>query len=353
MTAVTALSHRVVACVGSIFVATAAAGQTFSVGPGPGGPGTPSPSGLPPDALFTFGSTVIAPGVGPVLPGSLFVNVDAISFGYFGDPNDFLGALLGLEFSVTPVSAGMPGTAVDAEATGGLGGPGDQAADIYFSPGGGGNGLVFDGDGIPNPTPAFPIGLIEPFGAPGDDVDAYDRRTGVAEAPVFFSVDPLSLGPPPGFIDPADIYVAPFVAGFDTIPPAGLYAPGVGAFGVGGTLQLVSGDNVDAVVVLDDGDLLFLDPMGAGPPDLILFSLSPGAPSFITVGSPYFGATPGDVLFVSSAGAAGVFAPAGSLGLSSTDDVNALDIVIPEPATVTMAVLGFLIVACRLRIREA
>lgn len=331
-------------CFGVVLGAIQASSQTFSVSPGPGGPGTPSPSGLAPDDLFTLGPLVTAPGAGPVLPGDLFVNVDAISFGYFGVPQSFLDLVFsvgGFEYSVTPASGGAAATDVAFQAAGGVGGPGDQAADIFFSSGAGGNSLVFDGDGIANPTTTVPdIGLIEPFSTPGDDVDAYDRRSGIDEDPVFFSVDPLSLGLPPGFADPSDIYLSSFIPGYDFMPPASLYAAGLGPVGVAGSLQLVSGDNVDALVVLDDGDLMFLDPGGAGPADMVLFSLSPSAPSFTTAGSPYFGASPADILFADSAGTAGVLAVPGPLGLTASDDINALDIVVPEPSTSVLFLIG-------------
>jgi len=324
-------------------VAQAIHAQSFSVAPTAGIPGSTSPSGIPPDDIFTIGPTVVLPGVGPVFggpPATDFVNVDGFSFGH--TPQGF-ATHVGLEFSVAPFSFGAPGSAVAAEAAGAGLGPGDEPADIYFGPvPGPGNVQVFDGDGAANPGTAPGIGLIEPFpSAGGDDVDGYDARVFIEDASaIYFSVDPASLGPPPGFADPGDVYLtlAPG-PGYDTIPPAALYAPGPGPVGVAGSLQLAVGDNVDALVVVDDGDFAFT-PSGVAT-DLILFSLDPASPSFTTAGSPYFGAGAGDVLFVDNAGGAGVFAPGTSLGLTGGDDLNALDLrLIPEPATLGLLLFG-------------
>jgi len=293
-----------------------------------------------------LGPGLLLPGPGPIIPPGLFINNDGFCYGYL-DPAGVLMPVI-WEFSVDPLSVGLAGTSVALEAAGGLGGPGDHPADIYASPAGSGvNFLSFDGDGVANPLLGPAIGLIEPVGTPGDDVDGYDSRILSGDiTTIYFTVDPFSLGVAP-LADPSDIYVSPIppLGPYDIAPSAFLYAPAI-------ALGLIPGvDNVDALVVVENGDGVFAPPGIGLAPDVIYFSLAPGSASLGAAG-PYFGASPADILFADSSGAAGVYALAGTLGLAGSDNLDALDarfVAVPEPTVLALFGLGLLALLRRRR----
>lgn len=311
----TALLPLVVAACGA-FSATGFS-QQYSVGLG-------GFSGMAGDDLFAPGAFpgLLLPGVG--------LDVDAIALGR--PPADLENPGLALEFSVDVFATGAPGTAVNTETIGGFWGPMDQPGDIYTTaPGGpaGTNTLLWDGDGVANPGFAPPLGLLEPPGGtvppiPGlyDELDAWDRQAVPSFGTIWFSYSMATA--PVGFTG-SDILLTPYIPGYDISPPALMYLPGL-ALGLGG------GDELDALVVFDDGIV------GFTPGDAILYSLGTGAPVFGAPG-PYFGFGPGDVFSFSIGGGIGLYAPAVSLGLLPGDNLDALDVV-PEPTASLLVALG-------------
>ena len=283
----------------------------------------------PGDELFTPGPAAIGVGTG--------AEVDALSFGHFGVNS--LQMISTLEFSVDAASAATPGSPIDLEVV-----TGDSAsADIYRSPfstaPGGSHVGAWDGNGL-GPGPNGPGGspALGIFDAPlGDDVDGWDSRiVGAVPPPIYFSLAAAGGGATSG-----DILYSPTVSGYSGIGALGIYASLA-------DLGLVTEDNVDALVVLDNDGA----PGDFTPGiDSILFSLAPGSPTLAA-----FGLSAADILVnTGSAGALGVpvvggpgspgfVAPASSMGLAFTDNLNALDIgmPIPEPGTSGLLVLGIL-----------
>ena len=88
-------------------------------------------------------------------------------------------------------------------------------------------------------------------------------------------------------------------------------------------------DDMDALVYFEDGT------PGPTPGDAVLFSLAAGSP---TLG--LLGASPADILITGPGFLPGIFAPAGAIGLLPTDELNALDFIIPEPGTSAMLILA-------------
>ena len=271
-------------------------------------PGSPGP---PP--LVLPGAAGIPPGPVPPPPPS---DVDAFSFGRALPPGH---TILGAEFSVTPGSAGAPGTAVAAESA-----FGDEPADIYGSLFFGGNGLLWDGDGIPTPG----LGLFGPMGVPepGSNVDGWDYGPmfGLPTAMgVHYSITPADALGHPVFAgtSAADIFFSPPVPGYSVMPVVYATAAGLG---------LMAGDNIDALSIIEDGVV------GFTPGDVVFYSLAAGSPSL-----PLLTASPADILVTPFGGAPGVAFTAGSLGLLPTDDLDALDLVIiPEPSSIVLMGLG-------------
>ena len=325
------------ACIMMIVAAVQTEAQHFSVAAGPPGSGLPSPSGLLPDNIHVPGGGVFLPGAGPILPlpgpPAPFIDVDAFSY---GRPDFEFDLVVGLEFSVSSLSigpVGLAGTAVAAEAAGAGIGPGDHTADIYGAsltgvPGS--NLLLWDGDGAPNPGIAAALGLGEPM---LDDVDGWDNN--FFQDLVFFSVDiasaPPAYGTPP--FSAADVYLWGLVGPgpYDAPGAFGVYAP---APALGLDAAGVNTDEVDALAVFDDGDFIF-----ASATDVILFSLAPGSPALLSGGA-YAGAAPEDVLIATGLGPGGVFVPGATIGLAPGADLNALAVIIPEPFTGLLLLLG-------------
>lgn len=350
---------------GMAFSRISADAQNVSVAPG-------GPSGFAPGDIIAPGPAVIIPSAG----APFFPNVNGFSYGYPSAIFFTPGFVVYPEFSVGPVAVGAPGSSVASEAAGGIVGPGDHPADIYISGGpfspAGSNIMVLDGDGVANPSLPPPlaggIGLIEqPF--LGDDVDGWDNGPpGGGGGPIWFTVDPASLGPAfpagTGFAAPDDIYLtlAP-IAGYDTSPPAVLY-------GAGAMLGLAGGvDDIDALVVFDDGALSLGSPFYAPGADVVLFSLAAGSPYIGTIdpGGSGLAITEGDILIdAASAGTLGpaIFMPAETIGLSTIrsgggvdDELDALDIQfqfepVPEPASAALFLLGLGVLMARRRLRS-
>ena len=226
-------------------------------------------------------------------------------------------------FSVSPVSLGAAATDVANEAA-----FGEQPADIFTSSGGGTNSMLFDGNGIAAPTglTAAPLGIFEST-PPNNNVNAFDMRSASPSGSIYFSVDPASAGayggPPAG--EPGNVYVAPAAPLYDTFVPA--------VYATSALLGLTSADDIDALVVFEDG----LAGFTAG--DVVRFSLAPGSPSLVG-----FGASPADIIDVTGPGGIpAIVATAASLGLLATDDVDSLDVLVPEPGAGLLLALGGLL----------
>jgi hypothetical protein len=309
--------------------------------------------------VASFGGPVVPPVLPPaVIEINIGGEVDGLSFGRA--PNAFRTNAAAV-FSLDRGSSGLPGTASANEFNSG-GGVSEQSSDVFQSTYNGTNTLFADGDGVvqagnPNPA-AFPLGTSEfptfpfpPIPPPvgGSDLDALDLQANLlgAGSPtgrMFYSLSSASAAP---FFTGADVLVDPTGMG----NPPNLYA---NEFQLGILpIPLPPGNNdVDALVVYDDGDNLF----GPGR-DIILFSL---APNSIYLGQidPFMGlpVEPGDILMDAASAqmilgtapgtGAAILHTAESLGLytmrqgsPSGDNLNALDIV-PEPASLLLLAAG-------------
>jgi hypothetical protein len=333
----------------------------------------PVPGGIPP--VFP------APFIG--LPGAGLNNLENDGFSY-GRPLNAFSKTAPAYFSVDLGAHGLAGTAVSVEfnASGGS----EASSDVFFSNYIGGNALRFDGDGLataPNPA-APPLGVAEagsypvPMPIPPSltgDVDGLDLRNvvmGPTTGPssptgvIFFSLlNTSAYGP--GF-SPGDIFVAPGVPGYSvpsgpSLPPVspGVPQPYANEAALGMLPPLV-GNDIDALVVFDNGDNIYQP--GS---DIILFSLRSGSP-YLSAFDPITGVqfSPGDILIDGTSAMAllgsatpvpAILHTAESLGLHTirsgsqqNDELNALDVFVPEPNAgllATLAAIGLLAFRCR------
>jgi hypothetical protein len=284
-----------------------------------------SPSGLDPADLLNPGgpppsTQVLAANLGLQLGDDL----DALSPG-----TDAVQDLNILFFSVDRMSAGVgPNplqTPLDVFGQAGLN---QQAGDIFVTTTQAGvwsvpvgfNGLHINqsslgelpqiGPLVQNANPANQDRLdamtFEEFDLVGNDL--------VQDVPVYFSLDAAS----PSLVVPvsaADILISPAGGGL-----FGVFAPAA-------SMGLVAGqDDLDALVLLDLGVVGMLDP----GQDLALFSLAPGSVS----------GGPADIFMTTFGGNSWIQYPAGSLGLLPSDNVDALEVQIPEPGCLMLLLVG-------------
>ncbi|MDH3402804.1 MAG: hypothetical protein OES32_08400 [Acidobacteriota bacterium] len=254
----------------------------------------PFPPGTPPPAPAIV-MPAAPPGLGLVVPPLVpFVEVDALSYGL--DPPPTSLQMIDYALSVDEYAVGRPGQPPPSVFSEGAFGFAEASADVYVvrtRPGPvppsalGRNSGIFDGNGLPpfgapginllEPNPPTPLGLPDP----GDTLDALDMDSPPMH-PVFFSLDyhiPDLLEIPPantgsagfqGFVG-GDVLLTP-APGAPPVP----YAPAalLGLDFNGGTPDV---DDVDALVVWDDGDLLYNPTVGpysweAGT-DMVLYSV--------------------------------------------------------------------------------
>lgn len=339
-------------------------------------------TGIPALGPLATPGTLIPAGAGGLgLPGSPLCNVtgapckvevDAMSYGddrLFG-PNSTTPAGR-LWFSVDEYARGLPFVPIGGPSVSTEGSVGDAAADLFVSraplPPGPlappavpkGNVGAIDGNGLASLSGArYPgLGLIEPHlpsnttpPDSGDNVDAFDIEGPAIGAVqrVYFSldanyVDPLNGVPHSGSAltlggSGADVWTVPSPAFVPT-----LYA---GAQQLGLDLGILVGDDLDALILLENGDNVFqpsqqpYDWMN-GSTDMLLFSVRRGS-SVIGLPDSIFGIPieEGDILTTpltnSSGGVSpfpGIFVAAEWLGLRTkrggftgfADDLNALD----------------------------
>ena len=334
-----------------------------ALGVGPG-PHAPPPAGAP---------TQTVPGAFGLAAND---NVNAMSYGK--DAGDFL------HFSVDPDAVGQVGTDVNFEAVvspipvipasfspsmpanDNGGDPGEEAAgDIFISQ----RFSDFGAWGYRRFMPAYgqsklnSLEVDEVFlglqasaatgtilGAPEDDLDALEMSDtgdaawgvdvngdGLVDADVtrnaFFSLDPWSptITGSGGALDACDILVSR-----DASRSFFVFADGVT------DIDLLAEDDLDALIL---SDIVTPGELDLGL-DEALFSLAPGSASVALLGI-----SPGDVFYTDFNRAfnpflhwklgGSMYATAESLGLLVTDNLNALDISVPEPATLSLlAVCG-------------
>ncbi|MBI5567907.1 MAG: hypothetical protein HY870_23625 [Chloroflexi bacterium] len=253
---------------------------------------------------------IVGAGAGPVIicenlgllcsdPGTgASDDVRGLSYGY-----DFVSTSLPpIQFSVVAGSRGLTGTAVRAEADCT---PAEPAADVFETALDGLNEQDLDGNGTACSTNSgFGLDLSEAVS--GDNVDEIERDPCLSIDPDCNGVpdEPLFMTLAPGSPTLAEIGAT----ARDILITSPDFAPQVWASG-SSDLGLTSGDVIDALCVLDNGDAVY----GAG--DQVLFSLAAGSPTLTT-----WNAGPADVLRPQH----GVMYAASKLGLLATDDVDGL-----------------------------
>jgi len=296
---------------------------------------------LPDEILVApFAAVIIPSGAFGLVPTPItgLIEIDALaqgndtplrinSSGSWTTPANFV-------LSVDEFATGIPGAVPDVFSEGAVGNM-EAAADLYLSRPpvwaactvlAGGNTGIFDGNGIA-PFGGPPLGLFEPnfptFGAVPDRGDNLDAADWLAVAPpLFFSLDEPYPDPfeapfansgtaPANGFSGADILLS--FGGFPVV-----YAPPV-------ALGLLPTDDVDALILWDNGDFVFQPPMKpfdwqfAGT-DMLLFSLRRASP---TIGMPDslcgLPIEEGDILMppIGGAGPPAIFIPAETLGLAT------------------------------------
>ena len=214
-----------------------------------------------------------------------------------------------------------------------------QAGDVFVTTNAAGTGVVPQGINMLSINQSFygEIPLVSPMvdntGNPQDNLDALSFEEfdldggGITDRPTFFSLGAGSTSLGGGF-SAADILIS---------------SAGSGTFSVFATasqMGLVVDDDLDALALLD------LDQSGTvSAGDMGLFSLAPGSS---TLGS--LGASSADVFLTTFNGTSTVRYTAASLGLLFEDNVDAIEVQIPEPATLNLLALGGLALIRRRRV---
>ncbi len=276
-------------------------------GPPPAGPGA-TPILFPP------------PPPNPFAPPGTYI-VDALSSGMEAG-NIYL-------YSVSAGAVGAPGSPVAFEAAVGTAPsqffpgppavgplPPEPEGDVFVT----GPLPIFGIPGLAGPVLPGPIG---PAGADefalglnvGDDLNALMMRMpamGVGTAYYSLGLGGTGLGPfaPADIITPAGAWALAVALGLDTL----------GAFT----------DDIDALLIQDLGIPGVYDPA-----DFVAFSLTPAS---ATLG--LIGALPGDLLMPVAGGPPVVFITGAALGLAPMDNLDALDVVVPEPASWMLVTTG-------------
>ena len=229
-----------------------------------------------------------------------------------------------------PGAIGLTGTALAAESA-----SSDEPADIYGSALAGGNGLIWDDDGIPSPG----LGIAGPVGVPAtSNVDGWEVTAPFGLLPtgpsIHFSITAAEAAGHPVYSGSGAtggyIFFSPPVVGYSVFPA--LYATDA-------ALGLTPLDDIDALSIIEDGVSGFT----AG--DVVYFSLTPGSP---TLGA--LGATPGSILVTTTAATPAIAVGPGAIGLAAGDDLDALYVyAIPEPTSIGLLVMGYCLIGLRTR----
>ncbi|MCG8455278.1 MAG: hypothetical protein MI919_03285 [Holophagales bacterium] len=309
-------------------------------------PGAAQPAALiysidfqgPTAAAGTSPADLLLPGPLAFLPGTAFglapapasgmVEVDAIS----KCSKTLWPGRYDLDFSVDEFAAGIPAPpgAPPNVASEGFSGNAEASADVFRFPYIVGNVGVFDGDGLA-PFAAPALGLIEPnpglFGIPdaGDNVDGlfYENPN---HQRIYFSLDAAWMDPLEGFPVNSGTAVANGVAPGDILVYVPGAAPPVSVYATNSQLGLGPNDDLDALIVHENGDGIFqpslfpwdwfLSPCART--DMVLFSVRRGSAVLGTLDSLRFQPIEeGDVLTVMNGGSTppGIFMAAETLGL--------------------------------------
>ena len=327
--------------------------------------GFPALGPTPPPVIVIAGGPGLAlpawPGCVGHAPGvACGVEVDALSYGM--DQQFVPGMPPGsIKFSVGRFPTGIPGPgpvpSVFSE------GPiGEAPADVFVDSGTapwpcgavgiavpGANAGLFDGDGLPFPSPfTYPgLGLVEPaFGGcllpdPGDNVDALDADGPIGPR-IYFSLDSAFADVPCAFPLGGSALINGGFSGADILTPTGfglaVWAPagllGLDLFGPGQ-------DDLDALAILENGNgTPDVGPCASwgGASDMILFSVRNGS-AIVGVVDPVSGLPiqPGDILTppLVAGTPPTIFIAAELLGLTSArtsatmDELDGLDITKP------------------------
>lgn len=272
-------------------------------------------------------------------------------------PNDQLDALsAGVDavhesnivyFSVDRASIGLAGPLSPLDVSG-QAALNQQAGDVFVTTNAQGVGSNPMGINSLHTNQNF-FGLIPVVGSlqdntanPQDNLDAlcleeFDlsplQPDGVQDRDVYFSLGANS--PSLGVNSAADILQSP--------------AGGVsfGVFATAGQMGLLPEDDLDALALLD------LDGVVTPGLDLALFSLAPGSPTLLGPDGVFGTAddlSAADLFLTTFNNFSCVRHVAGSLGLLAEDNVDALDVQIPEPASMCLfSVGGVLLALCRRR----
>jgi hypothetical protein len=232
-------------------------------------------------------------------------------------------------FSVSAGAAGLPGSPVAAEALMGTapsqtippgvpmaGMPMEQAGDIFYSRTNFVTGAplpVFGVAAMSGPVASAPVYGDEFFLGlnVGDDIDGLSMRMPIGGPAMFkYSIGMPGFVPPP--YSPADILSA-------GLPPGVPWAPA-------GVLGLMPADNIDALITQDIAPAPFYVP-GI---DFVAFSLAPASPTLAATG-----AGPGDLLMAVPGAPPLIMIPAVALGLGPMDDLDAIEVVLPQAGDFT------------------
>lgn len=296
------------------------------------------------------------PPVPPGAPGT--VEVDALSYGVDSllRPND-APTTITWYFSVNEFAVGLPGPAPNVASQSAVL---EAAADVFATTGLGpgpfcggpiaGNLQVYDGNGLGGTRPG--LGLLEPLppapgipvgGEPGSNLDALDMDTPPGTYPIYFSLDSAFIDAAEALPNTGSALANGFGSGANVLmrtapPPTGITVIYAGAFLLGLDLAGPGTDDLDALVLHENGVPGFQPPTNSyswlnrvAPTDMLIFSVRAGS---LVIGVPdsFCGIpiTPNDLLIPPATPGLPPrrFIPGAVLGLAVMDELDALDVVV-------------------------
>ena len=293
-------------------------------------------SGLSGAALLNPGGPPPTVQLQPPLLGLLAADeLDAVSPGIDAVQRDNI-----LYFSVDRSTMGLPGPLTPLDVAG-QAIRNQQAADIFVTTNQigvaavpMGINMLRDNQTLMGAQPLLPP-MVFNTGAAQDNLDALTFEEfdldgdGTHDMPVYFSLRRGSPTLGTSGNSAADILLAPAGQVF------GVFAPAA-------SMGLDDGDDLDALVLLDAGMA------GAPDPglDIALFSLAPGSPTLVAGGL-----SAADIFMTTFNGASFVRYPSTALALCDGDNVDALEVQIPEPTCLAVLIFGATLAGFRKRRR--